>query len=156
MIALIVAHSDNGVIGKDGKMPWHVPEDLARFHQLTQGHVVVMGRKTFEGLGKPLPRRQTFVVSATKNFDAPDCTTVPNLRQALLLAGDQDIYICGGAKLYDEALPLADVLYITVIHVQVEGDTYFPSFPLQDFICTEVQKVAGTVPHTNYTYHRKP
>lgn len=156
MIALIVAHSDNGVIGKDGKIPWHIPEDLARFRQLTLGHVVVMGRKTFEGLGKPLPGRQTIVVSATKNFDALGCTTVPNLRQALLLAGGQDIYISGGAKLYDEALPLADVLYITVVHAQAEGDTHFPSFAREDFICTEVQEVAGEIPYTNYTYRRKP
>ena len=155
MIALIVAYAKNRVIGKDGKIPWHIPGEQQRFKALTQGNVVVMGRTSYEEIGHPLPGRQTIVVSATKNFDSENCTTVPNLQRALTLAQGKQVFISGGAKLYEEALPLANKLYITQIDREIDGDTYFPNFDESGFLCTEQQYVEADIPYTYLTYERK-
>ena len=155
MIAIIVAYAQNRVIGRDGRIPWKIKGEQARFRQLTLGQAVVMGRRTYEEIGHPLPGRMNFVVSATQNFDAENCRTVASLTEAIALAGDRDLFVSGGAKLYAEALPLAEKLYITEIQRDVEGDTLFPAFDesLYDKTCEDT--AAGDVPYTYVTYTRK-
>ena len=128
MIAIIAAYAQNRVIGRDGRIPWKIRGEQARFRELTLGQAVVMGRRTYEEIGHPLPGRMNFVVSSTKNFDAENCQTVASLAEAIALAGDRDLYVSGGAKLYAEALTVAEKMYITEIHREVEGDTFFPIF----------------------------
>ena len=128
MIAIIVAYAKNRVIGYKGRIPWNIEGEKRRFKELTTNNVVVMGRKTFEEIGHPLPNRFTYVVSSTKNFDTDNCKTVKSLDEALKLASGKDIYIAGGQRLYEEAIKLADYLYITEIDQDFVGDTYFPSF----------------------------
>ena len=128
MIALIVAFAKNQVIGNKGCIPWKIKGEQRRFKELTTGNVVIMGRRSYEEIGRPLPNRTTIVVSNTKNFDGENCLTAKSLPEAIRLAGDRDIYISGGAKLYEEALPLVEKMYITEIDSEIEGDTYFPPF----------------------------
>lgn len=155
MLALIAAFAQNRIIGRDGRIPWDLPEEKHRFRDLTMGHVLVMGRRTYEEIGFPLPGRETIVVSRTKNFDAPHCVTVPSLGAALEQAAGCDVFICGGAQLYQEALPLADVLYLTEIHHEYAGDTQFPQWEKEAFVCTEAQDVAGEIPYTFLTLRRR-
>lgn len=126
MIAIIVAYSKNRVIGKDGKIPWTLQNEKKRFKSLTTGNVVIMGRKTYEEIGRPLPNRTTIVVSRTKCFDAENCMTAKSLSEALGMCEGRDVFISGGAELYKEALDIAEKLYITEIDADIEGDTYFP------------------------------
>lgn len=128
MIALIAAKSRNGVIGRDGKIPWNIPNEKRFFKEMTMGHLVVMGRKSYEEIGRPLPGRTTLVVSKTQNFDHQGCVTVKSLQEAIEFANERTLFVAGGAALYKEALPLADILYLTEIDSEVEGDVYFPEF----------------------------
>ncbi len=155
MIGLIVAYSHNHVIGNNGMIPWKIKGEQSRFKELTVGNVVVMGRRSYEEIGRPLPNRTTIVISRTRNFDAENCITVPSLQEALKLAGDRDVYISGGAGVYAEALPLADKMYITEIDLEVAGDTFFPDFNEEDFIKEVEKRVEGETPYTYITYTRK-
>jgi len=130
MIALIVAVSKNGVIGNKGKIPWSIPEEQSRFKKLTTGNIVIMGRCTYEEIGHPLPNRYTIVISKTKRFTAVNCTTANSFNEAMAIASKRtgDIFIAGGSRVYKEALPLCDRLYITEIDAEIVGDRYFPSF----------------------------
>lgn len=126
-LTIIAAMSENRVIGRDNDLAWHLPDDLKRFKELTKGHHVIMGRKTFESVGKPLPGRTNIIVTNQKEYKAPGCIIVHTLKEAIQKAeNDKQPYIIGGGKIYDQALPLCDTLEITHIHAQVEGDTYFP------------------------------
>ena len=125
MIHVIAAIAENGVIGKDNKIPWDIPADLAQFKALTTGHTVIMGRKTFESIGRILPNRENIIVSATLSV-VEGAKVAHSLQHALQLASCAEIFIIGGAGLYQEALPLADVLNITHVQLSPEGDTYFP------------------------------
>lgn len=155
MIALIVAHSKNRVIGNNGQIPWKIKGEQKRFRELTTGNVVIMGRRSYEEIGRPLPNRTTIVVSNSKNFDAENCMTAKSLAEAIEIAGDRDVYISGGARLYEEALPLVDKMYITEIDCDIEGDRYFPEFKKKDFI-KEIDEVHGGVMSYAYvTYTRK-
>ncbi len=155
MLALIAAFAENQIIGNNGRIPWDIPEEKHRFRDLTMGHVIIMGRRTYEEIGFPLPGRETIVISGTKQFDAPHCKTAASLAQALALAEGQDVFICGGARLYAEALPLADVLYLTEIHHRFEGDTRFPTFDREQYVQTECREIAGEIPYTFLTFRRK-
>lgn len=128
-IALVVARSENGVIGKQGKLPWRQKTDLGWFRRLTIGKPVIMGRRTFESIGRALPKRTNIVVTRTGRLDAPGATTVDSLEAALSLArveNTDEICVIGGGEIYRHSLPSADRLYLTVIEAEVEGDTYFP------------------------------
>ena len=127
-IALIAAHAQNLVIGKDGDLPWHYSEDLKRFKKLTLGHVLIMGRRTFESIGaKPLPGRTNVVISRKKKYG--NCQTFVNLDEALEhYKNEEIIFIGGGASLYEVTIDRADYLFITQIKGDVEGDTYFPEY----------------------------
>lgn len=131
-IVLVVARAENGVIGKDGAMPWHLSEDLRRFKRITVGKPVIMGRKTFESIGKPLPGRHNIVLTRQAGWRAEGVTVAANLAEAIAAAGldprarADAIMVIGGAEIYAQALPSATRIELTEIHAAPEGDTYFP------------------------------
>lgn len=133
MISLIVAYTKNRVIGNNGKIPWNLKNEKKRFKELTTGNVVIMGRKTYEEIGRPLPNRTNIVISTTKNFDCENCTTVKSLEEALDICKGEDVYISGGAGIYKAVLPFVEKMYITEIDTIIEGDTYFPNFDESKF-----------------------
>ena len=129
-VTLIVAMTDDGVIGVDGQLPWRLPEDLRRFKAATLGKPVVMGRKTFESIGRPLPQRHNIVLTRQSGLSLADAavTVVPTLDAALQAAEDaSEVMIIGGAEIYRLALPLAQRILLTRVHAEVRGDTHFPS-----------------------------
>ena len=126
-LSLIVAMDENRLIGSDNALPWHLPADLAYFKRTTMGKAIVMGRKTFESIGRPLPGRRNIVVSRNPDFSAAGCEVVADIDGALAIcAGDEEIMLIGGASLYRQILPRADRLYLTLIHHAFDGDTWFP------------------------------
>ncbi len=156
LISIIVAVARNNVIGAGGKLPWKIPGEQKRFRELSLGKTVFMGRRTFEEIGKPLPGRFTVVISRTKNFEFSNCTTMPSLQGALeRFRDEEEIIIAGGARLYREALPLANRIYLTCIHRDFPGDVFFPEWDREAFNLTYVQKVEGAIPYTYYTFVRK-
>jgi len=138
MISIIAAVSTNGVIGRDGDLPWRMPTDLKRFKRLTMGHHLVVGRKTWDEVGRPLPGRIMVVVTRDLSFEADDVIVAHSLRQAIEAAGDDDeIFVAGGGEIYRQALPVADRMYLTRVHAYIEGDTTFPEFDESDWILVE-------------------
>lgn len=134
MIGLIVARSKNNVIGKNGKIPWKIKGEQKQFRELTTGNVVVMGRKSYEEIGHPLPNRKNIVVSKSKNFTGENLVTVGSLQEAIAISGGEKVYIAGGYGLFKEALPLVDTMYITEIDMVIEnGDVFFPEFDSNEF-----------------------
>lgn len=128
---LIVAHARNGVIGKEGKLPWYLPEDLKHFKRTTLGKPVIMGRKTWESLGRPLPGRRNIVVTRQTGFTAEGAEVYSNLQEAVAAVKDEPIaFILGGAQIYAEAMPQIEVAHITVLNADFEGDAFFK--PLTD------------------------
>lgn len=154
MIALIAAYSRNRVIGRNGQIPWNIRNEKKRFKQLTTGNIVIMGRKTFEEIGRPLPDRTTIVLSGTGNFDADCCMTAGSLEAALNLCRGKDVYIAGGSEVYKAALPLAEKMYITEIDAVIEGDTYFPEFDESLFAKTVEAAFEEELPYQYVTYTR--
>ena len=127
MISLVVATSANGVIGRSGELPWHLSDDLKRFKQLTLGKPIVMGRKTYESIGRALPGRQNIVLTSQSDFFAGDCDVVSSVDAAIDAAGDAgEIIVIGGGEIYVLFLPLAERIYMTRVHVDIDGDTHFP------------------------------
>ncbi len=140
-LAIIVAMGKNRVIGVNNQLPWHLPADLKHFKQLTSGHPVLMGRKTYQSIGKPLPNRSNIVISRQTDFAAPSCLLAASLAEAIKLAEPADqCFIIGGASLYSEASPLADVIYLTEVDIEIAGDTYFPALNNNDW--QEVERVS--------------
>ena len=127
-ISLIVAMGENRVIGVDNRMPWHLSADLKRFRQITMGKPIVMGRKTHESIGRPLPGRKNIVLTSDPTYPAPGCVVVHDLEGAVREAEGDEVMVIGGSSLYREFLPRADRLYLTLIHREFEGDTFFPEF----------------------------
>jgi dihydrofolate reductase len=117
----------NRVIGSGGRIPWHIPDDFKWFKQITMGHVLVMGRKTFESIGRPLPGRETVVLSRSE-FSHPGVRTIRDLQEATFPGESRTLFICGGAQIYEQYLPLCSELYLTLVNRRVEGDTFFPRF----------------------------
>ena len=127
--SLVVAVARNGVIGRDNALPWRLPSDLAHFKRVTMGHPIVMGRRTYESIGKPLPGRKNIVVTHNPAFQAPGCTVVGSLDEAWReAAGAEEVCVIGGTTLFAETLPTADVIHLTEVDAEVEGDTFFPPF----------------------------
>ena len=127
-LAVIAALGRNGVIGAGNGMPWHIPADLKRFRALTTGHTVIMGRKTAESIGRPLPGRENIVVTRNGALAAPGCRIAGSLEEALAAASlPEPVFCIGGGELYRQALPLADEAYLTEIDAAFEGDTFFPA-----------------------------
>ena len=146
--SLVVAVARNGVIGRDNALPWRLPDDLAYFKRVTLGHPVVMGRRTYESIGKPLPGRRNIVVTRQPGFDAPGCIVVHSLDEAWQAAGDaEEVCVIGGTTLFEETLPLADVLHLTEVEADVDGDTYFPPFDRGAWRETEVLRHSADERH---------
>lgn len=155
MISIIVAVSKNYVIGNKGVIPWRIKGEQSRFKQLTTGNTIIMGRKTFEEIGKPLPNRKTILISRTKRIDEDNCVTVKSLAEALeLVKNENEVFIAGGGQVYRDAMPYTDRIYITVIDRDFEGDVYFPQIPEKEFKKTFEERVEGEIPYTYYTYDR--
>jgi dihydrofolate reductase len=126
-VAVIVAVDEHGGIGRDGRLPWHLPEDLKRFKALTMGHPIVMGRRTWDSIGRPLPGRRSIVLSRQPGLVIEGAEVVPSLENALRVAGAApEVLVIGGAEIYREALPLADWIHLTRVHATVQADTFFP------------------------------
>jgi dihydrofolate reductase len=128
-IYLVAAVAANRIIGANGQLPWHLPEDLKHFKQLTLGHPVIMGRRTWESLGRALPGRENIVVTGTPGYEAPGAAVATSLQAALALCyGETVVFVIGGTRLFEAALPLADRLVMTEIHRDYQGDTWFPPY----------------------------
>ena len=176
IISLIVAMTPDRVIGRDGKLPWHIPEDLQHFKKVTMGHPVVMGRKTYDSIGKPLPGRHNVVVTRNPGWRAEGVTAVTSLEQAFAGATtssprgsgssrdpsktpphkdeDTEIFIIGGAQLYRAALPHASGLYVTLVHADIAGDTFFPEIDWTHWRLIERTARQRSKKHLDYTILR--
>lgn len=133
-ISLIVAVSTNNVIGVRGELPWHISEDLRRFRKLTTGKPIVMGRKTFDSIGQPLPERRNIVITRDPEFTAPGCDIVASPDAAIELVGEAaDVMVIGGSQIYAAFLPRARRIYLTRIHAHIDGDTYFEKLDEADW-----------------------
>lgn len=131
-ISLIAAISKNKVIGRDNKIPWHISADFKRFKEITMGHPIIMGRKTFESIGKPLSGRTNIVITRDENYSSEGITVTHSIEDAIELAkqkeGNDEIFILGGGQIFDQSMSLADKLYLTIVDQEVEGDVYFPDY----------------------------
>ena len=127
-LSLIVAVAENGVIGHNNQLIWHLPNDLKQFKRLTTGHCIIMGRKTFDSIGKPLPNRTSIIISRNADFQREGCITVSSLENAIIEAKkieSEEAFIIGGAEIYRLALPIVDKIYLTEVHHNYQGDTFF-------------------------------
>jgi dihydrofolate reductase len=151
-ISLIVAMSSNRVIGVNGKMPWHLSADLKRFRQITLGHPVIMGRKTFEAIGRPLPGRKNIIISSNVDYHHPDCQIYNNIASGLeACEKSPEVFVIGGASLYDALLSQADVLYLTEICKVFAGDTFFPEIDYRQWQETSRQEMDND-PAVDFSY----
>lgn len=156
MIGLIVARSKNNVIGKNGEIPWKIKGEQKQFRELTTGNVVIMGRKSYEEIGHPLPNRKNIVVSKTKNFVGENLVTVTSLQEALAISDGKKVYIAGGYGLFKEALPLVNEMYITEIDTIIEnGDVFFPEFDSREFDIIIGETKGDNIKYTRTIYTRK-
>ena len=140
-VTLVAAVGRNRVIGRDGGLPWHLPADLAHFKALTMGHTLVMGRRTWDSIGRALPGRATMVITRQPGWAAPGAVRAASLAEALGQVRGPEVFVVGGGEVYREALPLADRLVLTEVDASPEGDTFFPAVSEAEF--TEVARVPG-------------
>ena len=139
-IAAIVAMSENRVIGINNQLPWHLPADLRHFKELTTGHAILMGRKTYESIGRPLPNRLNIVMTRNRDYQAPGCCVVGTLDEAIHKTkeeGKSTLFIIGGAEIYSLLLPFVTELYLTIVHHTLDGDAVFPVLTTTDWVETE-------------------
>lgn len=156
MIGLIVARSKNNVIGKNGEIPWRIKGEQKQFRELTTGNVVIMGRKSYEEIGHPLPKRKNIIVSKSKNFTGENLVTVGSLQEALDISKGENVYISGGYGLFKEALPLVDKMYITEVDITVDnGDVFFPEFDSNEFDMVIGETEGNNIKYTRTIYTRK-
>ena len=157
-LSLIVAHAKNNVIGYKNTLPWHLPEDLKRFRALTTGHHIIMGRKTYESLGRLLPGRTTIIVTRNKDYKIEGALIAHDLQAALLLAsGDAEPFLIGGAELYKDGLKLANKLYITEVHAEFAGDAFLPEIDFSHWNLSEKKDyvAANGLEYSDLVYLRK-
>lgn len=151
MIGLIVARSKNNVIGRNGEIPWNIKGEQKQFKELTSGNVVVMGRKSFEEIGHPLPNRKNIIVSKSKKYSGENLITVNSLQEALDVSQNENVFVSGGYGLFKEVLPIVDKMYITEIEIEIkDGDVFFPEFDETKFI-----KTIGETGGSDIKYTRK-
>ena len=130
---IVVAISENHVIGKDNKLLWYLPNDLKHFKDITTGHTVIMGRKTYESVGKPLPKRRNIIITR-QAITIDGCEVVNSIEAALALCqNEEEVFIVGGAEIYKQAMHLTDRIYLTIVHKEFEGDSFFPEIDLKDW-----------------------
>lgn len=157
-ISIIAAMAANRAIGINNTLPWHLPEDLKRFKELTMGHHIVMGRKTYDSIGKPLPGRTTVIVTRNMDYAVPGCMAANSLDAALTAAlGDNEVFFVGGADLYRQVMPIANRIYLTEIQRVYDGDAFFPEFDPKQWQETARDKHQGKDFEYHYvTYDRQP
>lgn len=126
MVSIIVATDKQGGIGKDNALLWHLPNDLKRFKSITSGHPIIMGRKTYDSIGRPLPNRLNIIITQNKDLNIEGCVIVHSLKDAIIAAEGKDVYIIGGGSIYEQAMEIADMIYLTLVDVTLEADTHFP------------------------------
>jgi len=144
IISAIVAMSENHVIGDQNHLPWHLPADLKHFKALTSGHPILMGRKTYESIGRPLPNRTNIVITRDPAFKIPGCIVVSSIDEAMQhaeLKNSKEIFIIGGANVYQQCLPYVSRIYLTIVHEEFEGDAFFPELDMKEW------KETGSVKH---------
>jgi dihydrofolate reductase len=138
VISILVAIADNNVIGKDNKLVWNLPADLRLFKNLTMGHTIVMGRKTFDSIGKPLPGRKSIIITRQKDYKVEGCVVVNSLEEAMQkIENEDEVFIIGGAQIFELAMELADRVYLTKIDNAFEGDTFFPEIHSDQWVLTK-------------------
>lgn len=152
MLTIIAAIANNNALGKNNDLIWHLPADLKRFKKTTLGHHIIMGRKTYESLGKPLPNRTTIIITRNPDYKVDGCIVVHDLKSAIEAASqDENPYILGGAEIYKQALSLADVLDLTLVHASFEADAFFPEIDMSVWI--EISREDHTADEKNkYDY----
>ncbi|ETP70040.1 dihydrofolate reductase [Planococcus glaciei CHR43] len=158
MISLMVAHDPNRVIGKDNQLPWHIPEDLAYFKKHTIGKGIVMGRNTYESIGRPLPKRRNIVVTRNPEYRADGIDVVHTLNEAVRLAEEQheEVMVIGGEQIFRTILPQADRLYITLIKKEFDGDTFFPEYgPEWTAVSESEEQASGDIRFVYLVFERK-
>ncbi|MCF6186661.1 MAG: dihydrofolate reductase [Desulfobulbaceae bacterium] len=154
-IILIAAMAANRVIGKDNTIPWDIPGEQARFKQMTMGHALIMGRKTWQSIGRPLPGRRNIVITRNLTFQAPGAQVAHSLDEGIALCtNEKKVFIIGGEQLYRLALSLADTLILTTLPEPVAGDAWFPRFSSQTFSLVGSEQVDAPMPYTINTYQR--
>ena len=152
-ISIIVAHSRNMAIGKANALLWRLPEDLKRFKKLTTGHPIIMGRKTYQSINRPLPDRTNIIVTRDENLEIPGCIIVHSVTGAIEKAKEfdrEEIFIIGGAEIYKETLPLVDRLYVTKVDLDVEGDAFFPEY--SNIFTKKILEESGEFEGLKYSY----
>ena len=142
------------MIGRENEMPWDIPSELRRFKETTLGHPVIMGRKTFESIGHPLPGRKNIIITSQQGYAAAGCIVARDLQRAISACEDSDeVFICGGAAVYTEAMPIADRIYLTIIDEEFDGDAFFPEIP-NDFQEIERKSYEDILPYDVVIYQR--
>ena len=155
-LILIAAMAQNRVIGKNNTIPWHIPEEMRHFKESTMGHAVIMGRKTFESIGTPLPGRLNVVLSRDSNIHCPGFLPARNLQKGLdCCQGQEKVFIIGGRDLFKESMQLADTILLSILDREYEGDTLFPHIPAEQFQLVSKKRMGGSQPFTLFTYQRK-
>lgn len=154
-LSLIVAISENNVIGRAGGLPWHLSDDLKRFRRITTGHPIIMGRKNHESIGRVLPDRQNIIITRQRDYAVDGATIVHSLDEALAACGDADeAFVIGGADIYAMALPHIDRIHLTRVHQEVAGDVFFPPIDWAAFVETSRETYNAPIPHSFVTYDR--
>jgi len=152
MISIIAAISKNRVIGKDNALPWHLPADLKHFKEITKGRPVIMGRKTFESIGRPLPNRKNIVITRQKDYSPVGCFTARSIDEALeLVQGEPEIFFIGGSQIFSQILPKTSKIYLTLIDHEFKGDAYFPELNSDEWV--EVERQEGVLDDKNQYRH---
>jgi dihydrofolate reductase len=156
IISLIAAMDESRSIGIENRLPWNVPADMRRFRALTMGHPVIMGRNTYESIGKPLPGRKNIVITRQPDYRSPGCTVVHDLPAAFAAAeGAEEVFVLGGEKLFRDTISVADRIYLTVVKARIGGDARFPELP-EDFTVVSRETVVDVMPLEFLLYERKP
>ncbi len=154
LISAIVAMSENRVIGRNNQLPWHLPADLKHFKMITTGHAIIMGRKTFDSIGKPLPNRTNIIITRNRSFTASGCIITTSIDEAIQKAVDEsskEIFIIGGTDIFIQSMPYISRLYLTIVHDSFEGDVFFPELNMNEW--KEIESILHKADHENkYSY----
>lgn len=152
---IIVAMASNRTIGKENKIPWHIPDEVRLFKETTIGHTVIMGRKTHESIGSPLPERKNIIITRNKDYVSEGCLIAHSVDEALqLCGGSQKVFILGGEEIFNQVFDITDTILLTVLDRPVEGDTFFPPIPKGKFKEIAQKRISISEPYTIYTYSR--
>jgi len=155
ILSLIAAMAENRVIGRKNTIPWSIPSDLKRFSEITMGHPVIFGRKTFESIGRPLQGRKNIILTEQRDYRVEGASVVHSFAEALnLCRNEEEVFICGGSPLYQEAIARADRIYLTVVHGIYEGDAFFPEIPAE-FAEISREEVKEDIPYSILRYERR-